>query len=82
MVSGTPVLGTRRGALPEIITPECGAMGDSVDELVALRPGLTQLDPEAIRARVLERFTHRTMADRYVELYRGVSPEPGAQSRP
>jgi len=82
MVSGTPVLGTRRGALPEIITPECGAMGDSVDELVALRPGLTQLDPEAIRARVLERFTHRTMAERYVELYRGVSPEPGAQSRP
>jgi glycosyltransferase involved in cell wall biosynthesis len=73
MVSGTPVLGTRRGALPEIITPESGAMGDTLDELVALRPGLARLDPEAVRARVLERFTHRAMAERYVELYRQVT---------
>src|SRR5690606_33410397 len=36
MVSGTPVLGTRRGALPEIITPESGALGDTLEELVQL----------------------------------------------
>lgn len=73
MVSGTPVLGTRRGALPEIITAESGAMGDTLEELVKLRPGLDALDPEAIRARVLERFTHRTMAENYVTLYRGTA---------
>ncbi|MES2125601.1 MAG: glycosyltransferase [Gemmatimonadota bacterium] len=71
MVSGTPVLGTYRGALPEVITPASGAMGDTLEELVALRPGLAMLDPEGVRARVLESFTHRTMAARYVELYRG-----------
>jgi glycosyltransferase involved in cell wall biosynthesis len=71
MVSGTPVLGTRRGALPEIITPESGAMGDTLDELVALRPSLDALDPDAVRANVLERFTHVGMAGRYVEIYRG-----------
>ena len=70
MVSGTPVLGTRRGALPEIVTPECGALGDTLDELVHLRPGVESLDPEAVRARVLAHFTHRSMAERYVELYR------------
>jgi glycosyltransferase involved in cell wall biosynthesis len=45
-------------------------MGATLDELVALRPELERLDAEAIRARVLDRFTHRIMAERYVELYR------------
>jgi glycosyltransferase involved in cell wall biosynthesis len=72
MVSGTPVLGTRRGALPEIVTPDTGALGDTLDELVALRPGIASIAPEACRARVLARFTHRTMAERYLELYRTV----------
>lgn len=70
MVSGTPVLGTRRGALPEIVTSTCGALGDTLDELVALRPGLDALDPEAVRDRVLDAFTHRTMAAGYERLYR------------
>jgi glycosyltransferase involved in cell wall biosynthesis len=70
MVSGTPVLGTRRGALPEIITPASGAMGNTLEELVALRPSLDAMDPEAVRANVLERFTHVGMARRYVEIYR------------
>ena len=69
MVSGTPVLGTRRGALPEVITPESGAMGDTVEELVALRPALDRLDPEAVRANVLDRFTHRRMAEGYLACY-------------
>ncbi|MEO5800563.1 MAG: glycosyltransferase [Gemmatimonadales bacterium] len=71
MVSGTPVLGTHRGALPEVITATSGAMGDTLEELVSLRAGLAALDPEGVRARVLEAFTHRVMAERYVELYRG-----------
>ena len=70
MVSGTPVLATRRGALPEIVTPASGAMGDTLEELVALRRSLDALDPEAVRANVLERFTHVRMATDYVGLYR------------
>jgi glycosyltransferase involved in cell wall biosynthesis len=72
MVSGTPVLGTRRGSLPEIVSPETGALGDTLDELVAARPGLAKIDPEACRARVLSVFTHRVMAQRYLQLYREV----------
>ena len=69
MVSGTPVLGTRRGALPEVISPESGAMGSSVDELAALRSTLDALDPAAIRQHVLDHFTYRTMAARYEAIY-------------
>ena len=79
MASGTPVLGTRRGALPELVTPEVGALGDTLKELVALRPGISAIVPEACRARVDEHFTHRAMAARYVEVYRRVV-ETGAVS--
>ncbi len=70
MASGTPVLGTRRGALPEIVTPECGALGDTLDELVDLRAVIDRLDPKAGRARVLAHFTHRIMAEGYLAVYR------------
>ena len=70
LASGTPVLGTRRGALPEIVSPEVGALGDSVDELVELRPALDRVDPEACRARVERYFTHHVMAAEYVRMFR------------
>ncbi|HEX7024388.1 MAG TPA: glycosyltransferase [Gemmatimonadales bacterium] len=73
LVSGTPVLGTRRGSLPEIVSEDCGALGDTLDDLVALRPGIARIDPDACRARVLARFTHRTMAEGYLALYRKVA---------
>jgi glycosyltransferase involved in cell wall biosynthesis len=70
LASGTPVLGTHRGALPEIVTSDVGALGDSVDELVALRPGLERVDAEACRARVERHFSHHVMAAGYVRVFR------------
>lgn len=69
LVSGTPVLGTRRGSLPEIITPDTGALGDTLEELVALREGIGGIDPEVCRARVESHFTHLAMAREYQRLY-------------
>src|SRR3989449_9297509 len=37
LFSGTPVLGTKRGALPEILTPDVGAVRDTLDELILAR---------------------------------------------
>ena len=71
LASGTPVLGTRRGALPEIITPEVGALGDTVDELVSRRPEIEQIDPAACRDRVERLFSHRAMTEGYLRMYRG-----------
>lgn len=73
MVSGTPVLGTRRGALPEIVSSATGALGDTLDELVAARPSIMRIEPEACRERVRSMFTHRTMAEGYLKLYREVT---------
>lgn len=65
MGSGTPVLGTRRGALPEVITPEVGRLGTSLEELIALAPECAALDPEAGRRRFEKHFTHHAMAAEY-----------------
>ena len=50
LFSGTPVLGTRRGALPELITPEVGALSDKMDEIIALAETIHTRDPLACRA--------------------------------
>jgi len=71
LVSGTPVLGTRRGSLPEIISPDVGALGDTVDELAALRPALDRIEPDACRARIERFFTYRVMTEGYLRMFRG-----------
>jgi glycosyltransferase involved in cell wall biosynthesis len=69
MMSGTPVLGTKRGALPEIVSPEVGALGETLDDLVELRGGISRCEPEACRARAERLFSHTAMAGQYLRLY-------------
>lgn len=80
LFSGTPVLGTRRGSLPEVLSPEVAEFGDSVEELVARLPAMEAKQPEACRARAVRYFSHTAMAAEYVRFYReylatGVLPE-------
>ena len=67
--SGTPVLGTHRGALPELITPEVGALCDTVDEMIAAAEQIHTRDPAACRARAERHFTHLVMAEGYARMY-------------
>jgi glycosyltransferase involved in cell wall biosynthesis len=69
MMSGTPVLGTRRGALPEVVTDDVGALGDTLDELIELRSTIERRDPGACRARAERWFNHTHMAEEYVRMY-------------
>jgi glycosyltransferase involved in cell wall biosynthesis len=72
LLSGTPVLGTRRGALPELITPEVGALCNTMDEMIAAAASIHTRDPGACRARAERHFTHVVMADAYLRMYRGL----------
>jgi glycosyltransferase involved in cell wall biosynthesis len=69
LMSGTPVLGTVRGALPEIVTSDVGALGSTLDDLVRLRGSLDTCDPARCRARAERWFNHRRMASEYVRMY-------------
>jgi len=72
LFSGTPVLGTRRGALPEIVSDEVGALGDSVEELVAAAATIHTRDAHACRAHAERYFNHVVMAQEYLRMYEGL----------
>lgn len=67
--SGTPVIGTRRGALPEILTPDVGVLGDTLEELIERSSAADGIDPAACRARAERLFSHHAMAAAYVAVY-------------
>jgi glycosyltransferase involved in cell wall biosynthesis len=70
LLSGTPVLGTHRGALPELITPAVGALCDTMEETTAAAERIHTRSPEACRAHAERYFTHVVMAEEYVRMYR------------
>jgi len=74
LASGTPVIATPRGALPQLLgtdgTP--GAIGQTYDDLIAIRRRLADFDPQACRRRAERYFTHLRMARDYVRMYEGL----------
>ena len=72
LASGTPVLATRRGALPELVSPDVGGVGETLDDLLAIRRRLADFDPHACRRRAERYFTHVRMARDYVRMYEGL----------
>jgi len=72
LFSGTPVLTTHWGALPEVVTPEVGALCDTVDEIIAASETIHTRDPAACRAHAERYFSHLVMAEEYLRMYAGV----------
>jgi glycosyltransferase involved in cell wall biosynthesis len=80
LAAGTPVLGRRVGALPEIIREgQDGFFGDDVDHLAFLVDRVATLDRRAIRSSVLERFSAERMTDGYEEIYARALARPVQQ---
>jgi glycosyltransferase involved in cell wall biosynthesis len=72
MANGTPVIGFRRGAVPEVIDEGVtGFLVDSADDALAGLPCALALDRKRIRRRFEERFSAERMARDYVALYEG-----------
>ncbi|MFD5932469.1 glycosyltransferase [Streptomyces sp. NPDC060333] len=75
LACGTPVCGFDRGALSEILTPDCGLLappGD-VDALAELIPRAVKLDRRAARRRAEEFCCLDRTADAYTSLYEEVA---------
>jgi glycosyltransferase involved in cell wall biosynthesis len=70
LFSGTPVLSTRRGALPEVLTEEVGALCDTLEQMIAAARTIETRSPAACRAHAERYFTHTAMAESYLRLYR------------
>jgi glycosyltransferase involved in cell wall biosynthesis len=70
MATGTPVIGSRFGAVPEVV--EDGVTGffcDSFEEMVLAASRMLELDRETCRRRVEERFSAGAMTSGYEAIY-------------
>lgn len=73
LACGVPVIGLRRGAIPEIVVDgRTGFLVDDVDAMVAAVDRLPEIDPRACRADAVARFSLDRMADAYEALFRRV----------
>ena len=71
MACGTPVIGWRRGSVPEVLDdPASGRIVESEDAAVAAVQEVLALDRRGVRAVFERRFTARAMARNYLALYR------------
>jgi glycosyltransferase involved in cell wall biosynthesis len=79
LACGTPVIARRTGALPEIIRDGIdGFFGDDVTAMAYKVDRVADLDREAIRASVLDRFSVERMTDGYEAIYRALLPRSEA----
>jgi glycosyltransferase involved in cell wall biosynthesis len=70
MACGTPVIGTRRGSVPEVVVEgKTGFVSDTVDEMVSAVEWIPDLDRTACRRRCEAHFSARAVVDAYLELY-------------
>jgi glycosyltransferase involved in cell wall biosynthesis len=71
LACGTPIIARRSGALPEIIRDGVdGFFGDDVTAMAFYVDRVEDLDREAIRDSVIERFSVERMTDGYEAIYR------------
>jgi glycosyltransferase involved in cell wall biosynthesis len=72
LVSGTPVLASGYGSLPELVPPEGGAICRTEAQFVEAITRLGEFRASDCRDWVISQFHYRQMAKQYVQLYERV----------
>lgn len=76
MASGTPVLASKRGSLPELVTPQVGRILESdqqwIEALTQMNQNQLHFSPSECRKHVIENFHYQVMAKNYEKLYHKV----------
>lgn len=72
LMSGTPVLASRRGSLPELVNENVGAVCDSEEALIAAVERLPSIKPADCRDWAASKFHYRKMTEAYREKYETV----------
>lgn len=85
MATGTPVVATREGSVPEVVVDGVtGFVADTLHDLAEAIPRVRELDRRACRAHVERHFSPQAMADGYERAYAAVnrSGSATAETRP
>lgn len=82
MASGTPIVGFRRGSVPEIVKDgKTGFVVDTVEAMVQAVQCVKQIDRRDCRTHVAKRFSIQRMAEGYEALYRRLASAPAFDLR-
>lgn len=83
LACGTPVVGLRRGAVPEVIQDGVtGLLTSDPAELPRLLKAVSGIDPRACRQAALDRFNIATMVTGYEQIYRSVLADRRTRQAP
>lgn len=69
LISGTPVITTPMGAMPELVTPDVGFLCRDEEEMADAIRHVGDVAPATCRRRALEHFTNGVCAQKYVRYY-------------
>jgi len=73
MACGTPVIGFRKGSVPEVIEHgKTGFVVDTNEEMIKIIERIPTVDRKACRRRVEEKFGLKQMVDKYEEVYKKI----------
>lgn len=70
MLSGTPVIVSNNGALPEIVSPDVGFVCSSVADYEYAIEHIHQISPKACRQKAINNYHYLQMAQGYVNVYK------------
>lgn len=77
MACGTPVIGFRRGAVPEVVEHgKTGFVGDTIDELGEFVSQIERIDRSRVRQTVEERFSSKVIGNQYLSIYEDMHRAP------
>jgi glycosyltransferase involved in cell wall biosynthesis len=69
LMSGTPVIASNRGAMPEVLDPRGGFICADAPDYLNAAENLAQIKPADCRQLALARFHYLDMAQKYVREY-------------
>ncbi len=70
MACGTPVIGFRRGSVPEVVQHgETGFVCDTLDEMISLTGMVRKISRTFVRQQAELRFSSQVIAEKYLKIY-------------
>ena len=69
LASGTPVITTNKGAMPEVISSDVGFRCNTFEEFKEAINRIDEVSPRKCRERVEENFTAEIMTEKYIKAY-------------
>ncbi len=72
LASGTPVITTNKGAMPELVTPDVGFRCNTFEEFQEAINRIDEISPRKCRERVEENFTAKIMTGKYIKAYKKI----------